>query len=51
MNNSQVHKGIEDTVSSYHIELDEPQDRHVCHDFVKISHLVINALKKLHDFE
>ncbi len=50
MNNSWVHKGIEDTMSTYHIELEEPQDRHVCHGFVKIGNLVIDALKKLHDF-
>ena len=46
INNSGVHKGIEDTVSTYHIELEEPQDRHVCHGFVKIGNLVIDALKK-----
>ncbi len=52
INNSWVHKGIEDTVSTYHIELEEPQDRHVRHGFVKIGNLVIDALKKkLHDFE
>ena len=46
INNSWVHKGIEDTVSTYHIELEEPQDRHVRHGFVKIGNLVIDALKK-----
>ncbi len=46
MNNSWVHKGIEDTVSTYHIDLEEPQDRHVRHGFVKIGNLVIDALKK-----
>ncbi len=52
MNNSWVHKGVEDTVSNYYIELEEPQYRHICHGFVKINNLVINALKKkLHDFE
>ncbi len=38
-------------VSNYYIELEEPQDRHICHGFVKIGNLVIDALKKLHDFE
>ncbi len=46
-NNRWVHKGIEDTISTYHIELDEPQDRHVHHGFVKIGNLVIDALKKI----
>ncbi len=44
MNNSWVHKGIEDTVSTYHI------DWHVSHGFVKIGNLVIDALKKMNDF-
>jgi hypothetical protein len=52
MNNSWVHKGVEDAVSNYYIELEEPQDRHIRHGFVKIGNLVIDALKKkLHDFE
>ncbi len=48
MNNSWVHKGEEDAVSNYYIELEEPQDRHICHSFVKIGNLVIDTLKKLH---
>ncbi len=52
MNNSWVHKGIENTVSTYYIELEESHDKHICHGFVKIGNLVIDALKKkLHDFE
>ncbi len=52
MNNSWVHKGIEDTVSKYYIELEELYDKHICHGFVKIGSLVIDSLKKrLHDFE
>ncbi len=47
MNNSRVHRVIEDTVSIYHIELEEPQDRHVCHGFAKIGNLDIDALKKI----
>ena len=47
MNNSWVHKGIEDIVSTYHIELEEPQDRYVCHGFVKLGNRVIDALKKI----
>ncbi len=47
MNHSWVHKGIEDTVSTYHIELEEPQDIHVRRGFVKISNLVLDALKKI----
>ncbi len=31
MNNSWVHKGVEDAVSNYYIEFEEPQDRHICH--------------------
>ncbi len=46
MNNSWLHKGIEDTVSTYHIELEETQDRHVHHGFMKIGNLVFDALKK-----
>ncbi len=52
MNNSWVHKGIEDTVSTYYIELEESHDKHICHGFVKIGNLVIDAVKmKLHDLE
>ncbi len=52
MNNSWVHKGVEDTVSNYYIELDKPQDKHIYHGFVKIGNLVIDALKKkIHYFE
>ncbi len=47
MNNSWVHKGIEDTLSTYHIVLEEPQDRHACHGFVKIGYLVIDALNEI----
>ncbi len=36
MNNCWVHKGVEDAVSNDYIELEEPQDRHICHGFVKI---------------
>ncbi len=32
-------------VSNYYIELEEPQDRLICHGFVKIGNLVIDALK------
>ncbi len=46
VNNSWVHKRVEDTVSNYYIELGEPQDKLVCHGFVKICNLVIDALKK-----
>ncbi len=45
MNNSWVQKGVEDTVNTYHIELAEPQDEHVCHGVAKIGILVIDALK------
>ncbi len=51
MNNSWVHKGVEDAVSNYYIELEEPQDKHIRHGFIKIGNLVIDALKKLHDVE
>jgi hypothetical protein len=52
MNNRWLHKGIEDTVSTYYIELEESQDKHIRHGFVKIGNLVIDTLKKkLHDFE
>ena len=52
MNNSWVHKGIDNTVSTYYIELEESHDKHIRHGFVKIGSLVIDALKKrLHDFE
>ncbi len=44
-NNSWVHKGVQDTVSNYYIELEESQDRHIHHGFVKIGNLVIDALK------
>ncbi len=47
MNNSWAHKGIKDTVSAYHIELEEPQVRHVYHGFVKIGNLVIDAMKNI----
>ncbi len=47
MNNSWVHKGVQDTVSNYYIKLEEPQDRHIYHSFVKIGNLVIDALKKI----
>ncbi len=43
--NSWIQKGIEVMVSTYHIELEEPQDRPFCHGFVKIGNLVIDALK------
>ncbi len=43
--NNWVHKGIDDTMHTYHIELEEPQDRHVCNGFVQIDNLVIDALK------
>ncbi len=46
MNNSWVHKGIEDTVSAYHIALEESQDKHICNGFVKIGNLVIDELKE-----
>ncbi len=46
MNNSWVHKGEEDAVSNYYIELEESQNRHICYSFVKIGNLVIDALKK-----
>ncbi len=52
MNNRWVHKGMEDTVSTYYIELEELHDKHICHGFEKIGNLVIDALKKrLYDFE
>lgn len=52
MNNSWLYKGIEDTVSTYYIELEESQDKHIRHGFVKIGNLVIDTLKKkLHDLE
>ncbi len=38
-------------MSNYYIKLEEPQDRHINHGFVKIGNLVIDSLKKLHDFE
>ena len=41
LNNSWVNKGVEDAVNNYYIELEEPQDRHICHGFVKIGNLVI----------
>ncbi len=50
MNNSWVHKGVQDTVRNYYIKLEEPQDRNNCHGFVKISNLVIDALKKIAQF-
>ncbi len=46
MHKSWEHKGIEVTVSTYQIELEEPQDKHVFHGVVKIGNLVIDALKK-----
>ncbi len=45
MNNSLVPRGIEDAVSNYYIELEKPQDSHICHGFVNIGNLVIDALK------
>ncbi len=42
LNNSWVHKGIEDTMSTYHIDLEEPQDRHVCHSFVEVGNVVFD---------
>ncbi len=47
MNNSWVHKGVEDAVSNYYIELEEPQNRHICHGFINIGNLVIDSLKKI----
>ncbi len=47
MNNSWVHKGVQDTVGNYYIKLEDPQNRHICHGFVKIGNLVIDALKKI----
>ncbi len=44
MNNSWVQKGVEDMVSNKNIELEEPQDRHICHGFVKIGNLVFHEL-------
>ncbi len=45
MINSWVHKGVEDAVNKYYIKLEEPQDRRIHHDFVKVGNLVIDALK------
>ncbi len=46
MSNSWVRKGIEDMVSTYYIALEEPQDKNICHGFLKIGNLVIDVLKK-----
>ncbi len=45
MNNGWAHKGVEDTASNYYMELEEPQDTQICHGFVKIGNLFIDALK------
>ncbi len=47
MNNSWVHKGVEDAESNYYIKLEEPQDRHIYHGFVHRGNLVIDSLKKI----
>ncbi len=41
MDNSWVHKGVEYMVNNYYIKLEEPQDRHICHGFVKIGNLLL----------
>ncbi len=45
MNNSWAHKGKVDTVCTYHIKLEETQDKNISHGFVKIGNLVIDTFE------
>ncbi len=44
MKNSWVHKGVDDAVSNYYIELEGPQNRHIRHGVIKIGNLVIEVV-------